>query len=132
MKKMVIVFVLALAVVAAVEHKATAWCLFKLGAGFDMTLMHAPSRIRGALPLPYPPFFCDALGTCNPWGAYPGYGYPPLPPPPPPPPAPALKPPPHLRPGAQSLYPYPPDAHYQLVNYLFPTYPDYSAYWYDQ
>jgi hypothetical protein len=129
MKKMVIVTVLALAMLAAVEHKASAWGILKIGAGFNMTLAGGPSRISIAQPLPYPPFL--GMGFCNP---YAGYGYPCATPPaltPPPAPLPPHHgPKPFPKPTAQGYNASPWGAEYQPVNYLSPVYSEYFAYWY--
>jgi hypothetical protein len=129
MKKVVIALVLSMVVVTAAEHKASAWCLFKVGGGFNMTLASGPSRVRMTQPMPYPPCFGDALGGC--YYPYAGYGYPPPALTPPLAPLPPIGPKPLPKPTAQGFdHASPWGAEYQPVNYLSPIYQSYAAYWY--
>jgi hypothetical protein len=123
---MVIVMVAVLAMTAAVEHKASAWGILKIGAGFNMTLAGGPSKVWMQQPIPYPQCFGGLLDGYGLQGGYPAPVYPyaatanqsPIP-------AaaasnaPAAQPVPAPRPSAQSYYASPWGAEYQPVYYRF-------------
>lgn len=130
MKKLVIVSVMALIVTAAIEHKASAWCLFKFGTGINLTLAHGASTYSLPHPCPYPPGLAPMLDGC----------YPPAPGCFQPLPFPAARPAPGTsepkptsppgKPAAQYFNQSPWGTEYQKVNYPSPLYRDYAGYWY--
>jgi hypothetical protein len=132
MKKMVVVAVLALAVVAVAEHKVSAWSLFKVNHAFNLTFGHGPSRVT--VPV-QPPFQTGLFGPDAPMPApsfagYAGYACPPAAPiwQAPPPSAPHAAPPP--KPAAQSYYRSPWGNEYQPVSAQYSSYYGVPSYWY--
>jgi hypothetical protein len=134
MKKMALLAVLALALAAATEHQASAWCNFKMGFAFNLSFISGPSRY--CLPMPPPPGFGqDCFPYFTNYGANGGnpyanaYGYPPVNwQGPAPQQAPAQPNPPPAKPHAQFRYPWGPE--YQPVNYYVPFSGEIPSYWY--